>query len=146
MESRKKGNVTEHIFYFEDDPQKLLYYDSSGKVNWLRFCSNQFASANFSAQEQELLRRYRPIADHVEHGLTAEELLSLSTIVNNPDYSVALKLPKEEEKQENVQEETKQETAIAPKNREFSDYKEWHKRFLQRGNRAYQNQLRLWGN
>jgi phage recombination protein Bet len=64
-----------HWFIYRDDPYKILYKTESGEVRWVRFASTAFASANFSREENEQLRKLRAVYDLDRQGARPEDLM-----------------------------------------------------------------------
>lgn len=56
--------ITDHIFYYQDDPFKPIYRTTKGDHNALKFISRGKA-AEFTAEEQKLISGYREIAEAI---------------------------------------------------------------------------------
>jgi len=59
-EERKEVEVSEHLFFYADDPTKILYR-LGNKTNWLKFMTNQTAQTLLTEDERNQLRMHREL-------------------------------------------------------------------------------------
>lgn len=133
-QKRKIIPITDHLFFYEDDPIKILYTQEDGTPKWLRFCSDGFSSTHFSPVEQTILKKHRKIADmfpESNRDPEGENLLTvmkdLSALFMNRELNMALqnfselkgsKLPlvpeREERLPERQEQKQKKEMVVRP--------------------------------
>lgn len=65
MENRTEIRLTEHLFFYEDDPLKILYRDD-GKINWLKYIRTSVADALLTEDEREMLKKHRTLLANVD--------------------------------------------------------------------------------
>lgn len=71
MESKDREliHLTDRIYFYSDDPVKLLYYskevgsDGKPRLQWLKFCTRIFSTSEMDASEQSIVESYRDVGD-----------------------------------------------------------------------------------
>jgi len=92
---RKEAEVSEHLFFYADDPTKILYR-LGNKTNWLKFMTNQTAQTLLTEDERNQLRMHRELMMQIAKDqsstdpIMGEELVKQRLAEIFPGYSEAL--------------------------------------------------------
>jgi len=124
---RKEIKVSEHLFFYADDPVKIMY-KLGNKANWLKYISNQTAQTLLTEDEKNQLRMHRELMTQIEKDqastdpIMGEDLVKQRLAEIFPGYSEALNGTMDEKTIEKPTQPTvdniPQSTANIPKSKE----------------------------